>query len=626
MSLYVFTEKADAEKVRFSILSVLLIVTIISGFVLNGIKVRADDIDYSNVTLEQLSAMKDDPDELAYVHGVSVTSYSCNKKLEEAIMLMTKCPNIEHIYICVDGLKLDKEFFNNLSSSRYIYMSLQWCTVDLSGINNKDIDTLYLSLNKVEHYDEVVNLESLKTLALDSIDGFCRAEYSKLKDLECLMLIGQRIDDYQDFCKECSHVDELSLECCNLRDSDTRYITAYMKDIENINLSGTYVEDITFLKDLPYLSYIGLPTGVDKLDVLYELKDLECVSFDCYTELFVDDKLEQFWKDNNIDYTKYDKDTRGKIDSLVASMNIPDNATDKEKIEKVTECVLLNMKCEMTDVSQYTGTSLDACLYFKAGVCHDYSTLSYTLLKCVGVDAYLIRGYATDYYGTPPGPHAWIEVYADGEWYGIEPMWIDNDDTDPTTAKYKEQIWSPFYMRPTKVDDPNDWPANGDFSKCPEKCFAMHHITMNDPMDTLPEGKNTAAPEYKKYGVTFKNDDGAELKSIQVPFGDVPSYTGMTPVKDETEQYTFTFDGWTDGTNTYGAEDELPAVMEDAIYTAVFSKAEKPVEVAEEAKTEVKDTQIPPVVFAIAGTVLVMLAGAGSVAVILIRNRKKKDD
>ena len=608
------------------ILSVLLIVTIISGFVLNGIKVRADDIDYANVTIEQLIAMKDDPDELAYVHGVSVTAYSSNKKLEDAIMLMTKCPNIEHIYIYANGLKLDKEFFNNLSSSRYIYMSLGWCEVDFSGVNNKDIDTLYFSLNKVEHYEEIVNLESLKTLSLDGITGFCRAEYSKLKDLECLMLIGQRIDDYQDFCKECSHVDELSLECCNLRDSDTRYITAYMKDLENINLYGTYVEDITFLKDLPYLSYIGLPTGTDKLDVLYKLKDLECVSFDCYTELFVDDKLEQFWKDNNIDYTKYDKETRGKIDSLVASMNIPDNATDKEKIEKVTECVLLNMKCEMTDVSQYTGTSLDACLYFKAGVCHDYSTLSYTLLKCVGVDAYLIRGYATDYYGTPPGPHAWIEVYADGEWYGIEPMWIDNDDTDPTTAKYKEQIWSPFYMRPTKVDDPNDWPANGDFSKCPEKCFAMHHITMNDPMDTLPEGKNTAAPEYKKYGVTFKNEDGSELTTVKVAFGEAPSYTGTTPVKDETEQYTFTFDGWTDGTNTYGAEDELPAVMEDAIYTAVFSKAEKPVEVAEEAKTEVKDTQIPPVVFAIAGTALVMLAGAGSVAVILIRNRKKKDD
>ena len=54
------------------LLSVLLIVTIISGFVLNGIKVRADGIDYANVTLEQLSKMKDDPDELACVHGVFV--------------------------------------------------------------------------------------------------------------------------------------------------------------------------------------------------------------------------------------------------------------------------------------------------------------------------------------------------------------------------------------------------------------------------------------------------------------------------------------------------------------------------------------------------------------------------
>ena len=400
------------------ILSVLLAVVIISGFVFSGRQVRADEVDYANVSLAQLVKMKDDPEELANVHGVSVSEYKSDKKLEEAIMLMTKCPNIEHIYICVNGLKLDKEFINNLSSSKYISISLQWCTVDLSGVKNPDIDTLYLSLCNVGHYEEVVNLESLETLALDSIDGFCHAEYSKLKDLEYLGLNGQRIDDYQDFCKECAHLEELSLECCNLRNSDTRYLTAYMKDLENLSLYGTYVDDISFLKDLPYLRFINLPCGVDKLDVLYELKDLECVSFDCYTELFVDDKLVQFWEENEIDYTKYEKDTREKIDSLVASMNIPENATDREKIEKVTECVLRNMKCQMTDVSQYTGTSLDACLKFKSGVCHDYSTLSYTLMKYVGVDAYLIHGYALDAFKSPPGPHAWIEVYADGSLSG----------------------------------------------------------------------------------------------------------------------------------------------------------------------------------------------------------------
>ena len=606
------------------LISVLLTVAIISGFVLYGRPVKADEVDYSNVTLAQLVNMKDDPEELANVHGVAVSAEKSDKKLEEAIMLMTKCPNIESIYICVDGLKLDKEFFNNLSSSRYIYMSLQWCTVDLSGVKNSDINKLYLSVCTVEHYEEIVNIESLETLVLDSINGFCRAEYSKLKDLEYLGLNGHHIDDYQDFCKECSHLEILSLECCNLRNSDTRYITAYMKDLENLNLYGTYVDDITFLKDLPYLSFIYLPCGVDKLDVLYELDDLECVSFDCYTELFVDDKLVQFWEENEIDYTKYEKDTRSKIDSLVASMNIPGNATDKEKIEKVTECVLLNMNCQMTDVSQFAGTSLDACLKFKSGVCHDYSTLSYTLLKYVGVDAYLIHGYALDAFGSAPGPHAWIEVCVDGEWNGIEPMWIDNDDENPTTKKYKEQYWSLFYMRPTKVDDWNAWPKNGDFSKCPEKCFAMHHRTMNDPMDTLPQGKNTAAPEYKQYKVTFKNEDGSELQSGQVTFGDAPSYTGNPPVKAETELYTYTFDGWSDGTNTYSANDALPIALDDAVYTARYSQAEKVIEAPVIEEAEPQAATITPAVFIVTGAAVVLLAGAGVVAVILINRKKTK--
>ena len=608
------------------ILSILLIVTIISGFVLNGRQVRAGEIDYANVTLDQLVKMKDDPEELANVHGVNVTSYECDKKLEEAIMLMTKCPNIEHIYIYVDGLKLDKEFFNNLSSSKYIYMSLGWCELDLSGVKNPDINTLYLSLNKVEHYEEIVNLESLKTLSIDSINGFCRAEYSKLENLEFLGLNGLRVDDYQDFFEQCSHLDELSLECCNLRNSDTRYLTAYMKDLENLNLYGTYVDDITFLKDLPYLRLIYLPTGVDKLDVLYEMKDLECVSFDCYTELFVDEKLVSFWEENNIDYTKREKDTREKVDSIVASLNIPDNATDEEKIEKVTEYVLRNMKCEMTDVSQYLGTSLDACLKFKAGVCHDYSTLEYTLLKCVGVDAYLIHGYATDYYGSPPGAHAWVEVCVDGTWYGIEPMWIDSEDVDPTTKKYKDNTWTYFYMRPTKVDDWNAWPKNGDFSKSPDTIFALHHRTMNDPMDTLPQGRNTAEPEYKKYTVTFKNEDGSELQSGEVSFGDKPSYTGVQPAKAETEQYEYVFDGWTDGAETYSATDALPITMNNAVYTAKFSQVEKTVEEPVLEEAEPQNTKSSPATAVVIGAAVLLLAGAGAVAVIFINKSKKKEN
>ena len=604
------------------IISVLLIVTIISGFVLNGKKVRAADIDYSNVTLAQLSAMKNDPDELANVHGVSATEMKCDKKIEEAVMLITKCPNIEHIYICVDGLRLDKEFFNNLSSSKYITISLQWGTVDLSGVKNSDIKSLYLTENTVEHYEEVVNLENLESLVLDSITGFCQTDYRKLERLDYLGLTAQRIDDYKEFFEKCGDIEELSLHCCNMRNSDTRYLTAYLKDIENLDLYGTYVDDISFLKDLPYLRFINLPTGVEDLSVLYELKDVECVSFDCYTELFVDDKLVDFWKENNIDYTKYEKDTRGKVDGIIASLNIPDNATDMEKIEKVTEYVLLNMTCGYADTSEFVGTTLDECLIYKTGVCHEYASFEYTLLKCVGVDAYLIHGYALDAYQSPPGAHAWVEVCVDGTWYGIEPMWIDSEDEDPTTKKYKENSWSPFYMRPTKVDDWNAWPENGDFSKCLEKYFAMYHRTMNDPMDTLPQGRNTAVPEYEKYTVTFKNEDGSELQSGEVSFGDKPSYTGVQPVKAETEQYEYVFEGWTDGTETYSASDKLPIAMNNAVYTAKFSQVEKKVEAPVVEEVEPQTAKISPVIFI--GAAVVLLAGAGTVAVVLIRRNKKK--
>ena len=66
------------------ILSVLLAVVIISGFVFSGRQVRADEVDYANVSLAQLVKMKDDPEELANVHGVSVSEYKSDKKLEES--------------------------------------------------------------------------------------------------------------------------------------------------------------------------------------------------------------------------------------------------------------------------------------------------------------------------------------------------------------------------------------------------------------------------------------------------------------------------------------------------------------------------------------------------------------
>ena len=65
-----------------------------------------------------------------------------------------------------------------------------------------------------------------------------------------------------------------------------------------------------------------------------------------------------------------------------------------------------------------------------------------------------------------------------------------------------------------------------------------------------------------KYTITWKNVD-IVLKTEQVDYGDMPIYSGETPVKDGDAQYSYTFTGWTP---------EITAVTGDAEYTAVFEQ------------------------------------------------------
>ena len=63
--------------------------------------------------------------------------------------------------------------------------------------------------------------------------------------------------------------------------------------------------------------------------------------------------------------------------------------------------------------------------------------------------------------------------------------------------------------------------------------------------------------------ITFVNDDGTTvLQTLKVPTGDTPAYTGETPTKTATAQYTYTFIGWTPA---------IAAVSGNATYTATYS-------------------------------------------------------
>lgn len=65
---------------------------------------------------------------------------------------------------------------------------------------------------------------------------------------------------------------------------------------------------------------------------------------------------------------------------------------------------------------------------------------------------------------------------------------------------------------------------------------------------------------------TFKNHDGTVLQTVSVESGSTPSYTGSTPTKASTAEYTYTFSSWSPS---------ISAITADTTYTAQFTATKR---------------------------------------------------
>lgn len=70
-------------------------------------------------------------------------------------------------------------------------------------------------------------------------------------------------------------------------------------------------------------------------------------------------------------------------------------------------------------------------------------------------------------------------------------------------------------------------------------------------------------PEKQKYTITWMLDDETILKEDKVLWGEIPIFKGNTPSKTSTNEFKYTFSGWSP---------EVVKVTEDTTYKAIFTK------------------------------------------------------
>ncbi len=92
-------------------------------------------------------------------------------------------------------------------------------------------------------------------------------------------------------------------------------------------------------------------------------------------------------------------------------------------IKNVTLYVVNNLEYDYDDT--YISLSMaESILKYKMGVCAHYAYLESQILNKLGIFSLDIGGY-TDLNDRSNSTHAWVIVYINNKWYGIDPTWID---------------------------------------------------------------------------------------------------------------------------------------------------------------------------------------------------------
>ena len=355
--------------------------------------------------------------------------------------------------------------------------------IELQGVLRIKFDTNEIYLDN--HLSEE-NLSHVKEIDISYTDGIDYSYITRMNHLKSLTI------SYHDSTADLSCLNGiLSDESMNitLRPYDysdgitnfTEQTAGFLKTIPSINnltvgyqsMRGDAVSFVINQKCLEELD------NVDTLDLYinpesnYNYKDLSNYKnvrlhgkpFDVIMFINMDQINELKNSGTNVEYDQID--TLNNIDwclknNVIEQLNVPENATDKEKLDAIIEFVLLNFnydpkvieafetgKSDELDIEEYYGNGFLTAAFVnpQAIICGNYTALVASLCNYYDIDAYTVVSM----------DHAFNEVVLDEKPYVLDTTWMDSSYVaDKTAADVFKNDEQDLYNIPYYLSDPNE--------------------------------------------------------------------------------------------------------------------------------------------------------------------------
>jgi transglutaminase-like putative cysteine protease len=116
------------------------------------------------------------------------------------------------------------------------------------------------------------------------------------------------------------------------------------------------------------------------------------------------------------------------LESEILSI-VSSDYTEEEKIDAVYQYVLSSYVYDYNKIDNLDSSyvpDIDELLSSDSGICYDFSAITASMLRSLGIPTKLVMGYRTD----SNVYHAWNEILINDEWYVIDTTWDISHNVD----------------------------------------------------------------------------------------------------------------------------------------------------------------------------------------------------